>query len=88
MIEASITGLFRTLLILVGVYTLLRFIGQILVAKRNLAQEMNMKRQEEALEKEKKRAKAVYGKTQIFSSSTLNNSNETIEDADFTELKP
>ncbi|MFA7272958.1 MAG: hypothetical protein WC044_03770 [Crocinitomicaceae bacterium] len=87
MVEASITGLFRTLIILVGVYTLLRFIGRILVAKRNLAQEMDMKKQEEAIKKEKKRAQEVYGKTKIVFSSGANNTTESTEDIDFTELK-
>lgn len=87
MVEASITGFFRTLIILIGVYALLRFFGRILVAKRNLAQELEMKKHEEAVKNEKKRAQEIYGKTKIVSPSAKNKTNESIEDIDFTELK-
>ena len=50
----SITGLFRTLLIIVGAFILLRFLGQLLNAKRNMEAERKMAEQDRLFEKEKR----------------------------------
>jgi hypothetical protein len=61
MIEASVSGLFRMILIILGVFVLLRFIGQILIAKNNIASQNEMKRREEASAKEKVNAMKNVG---------------------------
>ena len=41
-VEASLPGLLRTLFIIVGVFLLLRFLGQFMIAKRNMEEERNV----------------------------------------------
>ena len=54
-VEASVTGIFRTILIIVGTLALLRFLGRIMIAKRNLEEERSIlkaqRKQEKELEK-------------------------------------
>lgn len=77
----SITGVFKTVLILLGVFVLLRFIGQLMVAKRNLAESQQLKRQDEALSKARKYVEKNSGKTTIIPPK-----NRTAEDVDFEEV--
>ena len=41
----SIPGLLKTVLILIGVFVALRFLGQMMIAKRNLAEQNALKEQ-------------------------------------------
>ena len=41
-VEASVTGIFRTILIIIGTLALLRFLGRIMIAKRNLEEERSI----------------------------------------------
>ena len=81
--EASVVGVFRTLLILIGLFFVLRFFGRLATAKRNLDEEkaLNNQKKREAVEKE--RVARNLGKTKIIDKS---NSNSDIEDVDFEEL--
>lgn len=81
-VEASITGLFRTLLIIIGVFVLLRFLGQVMSAKRNMEEERRMNEAQRKFNQEKKRKQQNLGKTTILKKST----NNDIEDVDFEEL--
>lgn len=65
--EASITGLFRTLLILVGVFFLLKFLGRFMIAKREMEKEKARLQQERSFEKEKKNKLKNFGKVTISS---------------------
>ncbi|MGB0915696.1 MAG: hypothetical protein ACPGVI_06465, partial [Crocinitomicaceae bacterium] len=80
-VEASVTGLFRTLLIIGGVFLLLRFIGQFMVAKRNMEEERNFNSNQRKFESEKKAKKQAEGKTRILGKKISDNSN--IQDVDF-----
>ena len=81
--ESSATGLFRTLLIIVGVIVLLRFIGQFLNAKKNMEEERAMNARKKDIDKEKERKRKSEGKTNIIGDS---DQIKDIEDVDFEEL--
>ena len=82
-VEASVTGLFRTLLIIVGAIVLLRFLGQLMNAKRNMEEERQMNESQRKFNEEKARKKKNLGKTNIVNRGS--NSGE-IEDVDFEEV--
>lgn len=82
--EASITGGIRMILIIVGVLVVLRFVGQIMIAKRNLAEEKDLDRRKKAQDVEAKRKKRNLGRTQIL--GKRQSSNDGIEDVDFEEV--
>ena len=51
MIEASIVGVIKTVLIILGFFVILKFFGKVLILKRNLAEEerfINEKKKQEA----------------------------------------
>ena len=82
-IEASIPGLFRTILIIVGVLFLVRFIGQFMIAKRNMDVEREMNSTRRQFQEQKKKASQDLGKTNILKKSARKND---IEDVDFEEI--
>lgn len=84
MIALSITGLVRTLLILIGAFVLLRFIGQVLRARRDMEAEKERQAQERHFELERKEKQRNLGKTSILNKP---NSNSTIQDVDFEEIE-
>ena len=84
MILLSITGLFRTVLIILGVLFLLRLMGKVMQARKNVAAQDLMKREESAAQKLKAEAQRNFGKTTI-SKSDSNNSNA--EFTDYEEVK-
>jgi len=91
-VEASVSGIFKTILMILGAFVLLRFFGQFMVAKRNLEEERRLKAEQDRFDKELKRKKETFGRTSILSSkstnseSSKNKSNNVIEDIDFEEI--
>lgn len=84
--EASITGLFRTAFILIGVYVLLKFIGRVMLAKRALDnQKRELEREKQDL-REKKRFFQNLGKTQVIHSKNPNTRSSRTEDVDYEEV--
>lgn len=79
----SITGLFRTLLILIGAFVLIRFLGQLMNAKRNMEAERRANEQERLFAKEKAKKQQNFGKTEILKNDQLKGA---IQDVDFEEL--
>ena len=89
-VEASITGIFRTVLILLGAFVLLRFIGQLMIAKRNMEEERNLNKHRNTVEKERSEKLKNFGRINITkskktSSTSRSNSND-VEDVDYEEL--
>jgi len=84
MVEASFTGLIRTVLIIIGVFVLLRFLGQLMNAKRNMAEEQRMKDQAEKLKKAREKTAKNLGKTTVIKNGKSSSSD--IEDVDFEEV--
>lgn len=82
MITASVTGLVRTLLIIVGVFVVIRFLGQLMSAKRNIEEERQFKDQQNQFEEAKKKTSKNIGKTRIVNRTDSGN----VEDVDFEEV--
>lgn len=83
-VEASATGLFRMLLIIIGAIVLLRFIGQLMNAKRNLAEEKQINERDQRNQAEKKRKEKNLGKTKVVGK---NYDGLNAEDVDFEEVE-
>jgi hypothetical protein len=89
-IEASVSGIFKTILMILGAFVLLRFFGQFMVAKRNLAAEKELKASQDKYEKELKKKKEMFGRTSILTNSNnskIKSNTSSIEDVDFEEIK-
>lgn len=85
MVEASFTGLIRTVLIIIGVFVVVRSIGQMMNAKRNMAEQEHMKDQAEKLKSARKKTAQDLGKTTVIKNGK--SASGDIEDVDFEEIK-
>ena len=83
-VESSVTGLFRMLLIIVGAIFLFRFIAQFMNAKRDMEAERAMNEERRRFNEEKERAAKSVGKTKVIKDNATLNSD--IEDVDFDEV--
>jgi uncharacterized protein YxeA len=81
MMILSIQGLFRTVLIIIAVIVILRFIGKLMIAKRNLDEERAHERKQQAYKKAKKESELNKGKVHISKGTPGD-----IEDVDFEEI--
>jgi len=90
-IEAGVTNVFRTVLIIVGTLALFRFIGRLMIAKRAVEAERASLKKQKAEEKEFNKIKNQFGKTKIVSNSTSTNipkiNPNKVEDVDFEEIE-
>lgn len=82
MILLSITGFFRTILIVIGVIVILRAIGKLSQAKRNVDEQERMRNQEIEARRLREEFQRNYGKTSI-SKVDKNNS----KDSDFVDFE-
>ncbi len=82
-VEASISGLFKTILIILGALVLLRFLGRVMIAKRNLDEERADLAREKAFVKERNEKMKNFGKVTISKSGPKNN----VQDVDYEEVK-
>ncbi len=85
-VEASVTGLIKTGLMVVGAIVLLRFIGQIMEGKRNLEEERRSKAEKDKYEKAQKKSKLNFGKISILKDTSKKSTSSTIEDVDYEEI--
>jgi hypothetical protein len=81
----AITTVFRTVLIILGVFVVLRVIGQMMIAKRNLEEEKNLIKKQREQEQMAAEAKRNFGKTTI--SQIDKKSASDAEYTDFEEVK-
>lgn len=81
--EASIVGVLRVLLIVIGAIVVLRFLAQLANAKRNMAEEKKMEEEKRAFNKERERTAKNVGKTRIINKTP---GSADVEDVDFEEL--
>lgn len=65
MVLLSITGVVRTIFIIIGVIFFLRFLGRLMISKRAMDEERRMLRQQRESEREIQQARANYGKRTI-----------------------
>ena len=79
--QASVTGLLRTLLIIAGIYFLLKLLGRILIAKRNFEKNQALKSQQEAFIKEREAKLRNIGKT------TISKNSEPVTNSEFVDFE-
>ncbi|MBL4861893.1 MAG: hypothetical protein JKY09_02595 [Crocinitomicaceae bacterium] len=84
-VGASVTGLFKMLLIIVGVLVLLRFVGQLMNAKRNIEEERESNARQRKFKEEKERKSRNLGKTKVLKKN--NRDQNQAEDVDFEEIE-
>lgn len=71
---------FRTVLIIIGVLVIVRFIGKLMNAKRNLGEQERHNRQREAYQREKEETQKNLGKVTIL------RGRKEAEDVDYEEV--
>lgn len=81
MVVLSIQGVFRTVLIIIAVIVILRFIGKLMIAKRNLDEDRAYERKQKAYQKAKQDSELNKGKIHISKKVS-----GEVEDVDFEEL--
>lgn len=88
MFSLTIVGLFKMLLMIVGAFALLRFLGVFMVAKRDISAQNELKRHNEKVEKERKQKLKNFGKISISKkdSPQKKSKNSAVEDVDFVEI--
>lgn len=78
-------GLLRTILIIIGVIVLLRFFGQLMIAKRNIEAQNKGKVARDQLEKQRRHVEKNKGKVTLVGKTAK--SGEPFEDVDYEEVK-
>jgi hypothetical protein len=76
----SITGLFKTVLIIVGIMVILRFVGKVMNGKHNYTAQKKHTKEKEAFDQAKEASKRNIGKVSI------KKGNVPAEDVDFEEV--
>lgn len=82
----SITGLFKMILMIIGVMVVLRFIGQWMNAKRNLNAQDAHKKSEALRQKQKQYVNQNLGKTHVIPKQYTDKSGNFAEDVKFEEI--
>lgn len=83
MLTASFTGLVRIILLIIGSMVALRFIGRLMIAKRNLEEERQIVEREKSFQKERNEKMKTFGKTSISKSTP----NGAVQDVEFEEMR-
>ena len=82
MIEASLVGVIKTVLIILGFFVILKFVGRVLILKRNIAEEERFVKEKKNQEAKKKYINKNLGKTTILKSRQ----NIDVHDVEHEEL--
>ena len=82
-VEASVTGFFKTILMIIGALILLRFLGRVMIAKRNLDEERADLAREKAFVKERNEKLKNFGRVTVSKSSPKGD----VQDVDYEEIK-
>lgn len=89
-VEASVVGIFKTILIIIGGLVLLRFLGQVMIAKRNMELERDLNNKQRKHNEERDQKLKNFGKTKIIHNKAEQKSKRNYtqtEDIDFEEIK-
>jgi hypothetical protein len=65
MLESSFVGVVKTILLIIGVFIVLRFLGQLMNVKRNLNEEQKFKENKNAFDELKKSSEKNKGKIKL-----------------------
>jgi uncharacterized protein YxeA len=82
MIFLSIPGTLRMILIIIAVFVVVRFLGRVFLAKRNLDEERRYNQNNENFRRDKEKSEREKGKTKV-----MNKGYTDAEDVDFEEVK-
>ncbi len=82
--QASLSGLFKTILIIIGAFVALRFIGQMMIAKRNLDEQREMEEKEKKFQRERKEKLQNFGKVTVSKSNPSTKGD--VQDVDYEEV--
>lgn len=80
----SISGIFKMILMIVGALVLIRFIGQLLVAKRNMEEERKLNEENRKFHQAKKESLKSFGKTKIIKNKK--DLQGHVQDVDYQEV--
>ena len=83
MFESSIVGVVKTLIFIIGLSVIIRFIGRLLIIKRNLNEEKDFIDKRKKEEKHKSFVDKKKGKISIDKNTS---NNKEYEDVDFEDL--
>ncbi|MFT5858823.1 MAG: divalent metal cation (Fe/Co/Zn/Cd) transporter [Flavobacteriaceae bacterium] len=81
--EAFIPGAFRMIAIIIGVFIIVRYIGQLMNAKRNVNEQAADAEQRENIKRAQEHSRQNLGKTNVIGK---NKGSNDVEDVDFEEV--
>ncbi len=82
-VTASVSGVFKTILMLLGAMVVLKYLGQLLVAKRNIAEQTKFREDQDKIQKQKAHFERNKGKISILRNVKPDN----VKDVDYEEIK-
>lgn len=80
---ASVSGVVKTILMLLGAMVVLKYLGQLMVAKRNIAEQNRYREEQNNILKQKANFERNKGKISILRNVSPNN----VKDVDYEEVK-
>jgi ABC-type transport system involved in Fe-S cluster assembly fused permease/ATPase subunit len=87
-VEASITGLFKTIFIIIGVVVFFRFIGRLMIVKRQMEAERKMNAESNKTQKERAQKLKNFGKVSVISKEDKRKPNYSkVEDVNYEEFR-
>ena len=88
-VNASLVGVLKTVLIIIGLMVVLRFIGQLMIAKRNLEEERKINERDKEIAQERLYKLKNFGKVRVYKNSDDANkkgTNSKVEDVPYEEI--
>jgi hypothetical protein len=82
-VTASVSGVLKTILMLLGAMVVLKYLGQLLVAKRNIAEQTKFREEQDKIQKQKAHFERNKGKISILRNVKPDN----VKDVDYEEIK-
>lgn len=83
MLSASVVGVVKTILIIIGVLVVLRFLGQLMQAKNSMEEERRLNEESRKSHAERDRVLKNFGRTKILNTKSKAND---VQDVDYEEL--
>jgi uncharacterized membrane protein len=88
-VYSSLVGVIKTVLIIIGLMVVLRFIGQFMIAKRNMEEEREINKRANEVSKERLYKLKNFGKVKIYKNSNdfkQKRTNSDTEDVPYEEV--
>lgn len=81
-VTASVSGVLKTVLMLLGAMVVLKYLGQLMVAKRNIAEQNKFREEQDRIQKQKANFERNKGKISILRNVHPSN----VKDVDYEEI--